>query len=53
MANDVDVMAEGTWFADSLQLLDTRDAAYNMKRSTASRTQRSRGSRDSRRGGEI
>lgn len=53
MASDMDVMAEGSWFAESLDLLDTRDAAYNMKRSTASRTQRSRGSRDTRRGGEI
>lgn len=53
MAADVDVAAEGTWFADSMQLLDERDASYNMKRSTASRTQRTRGSRDTRRGGEM
>jgi Ca-activated chloride channel family protein len=53
MASDADVAAEGTWFADSMQLLEERDATYNLKRSMASRTSRTRGSRDTRRGGEL
>ena len=53
MASDADMVEEASWLQDSMQLLSDRDAAYNIKRSTASRTPRARGSRDSRRGGEI
>ena len=50
---DDSVLEEMNWFQQSIGYLDDRDDSYNLKRSTASRTQAARGSRDKRRGGEF
>jgi Ca-activated chloride channel family protein len=50
---DDSVLEELTWMTDSINYLAERDASYNLKRSTASRNARARGSRDPRRGGEF
>lgn len=51
-AGDADVAAELSWLVRSQELYVERDAEYNLKRSTADRTGKARGSRDQRRGGE-
>jgi len=52
MRDDSDLVDEINWLTQSSALMAERDATYNLKRSTASRTRASRGSRDDRRGGE-
>jgi Ca-activated chloride channel family protein len=47
------VLEEIDWFQQSIDHLQDRDTSYNIKRSMASRSARSRGSRDPRRGGEF
>jgi len=50
---DDSVLEEMDWFRQSIDNLADRDDSYNLKRSMASRSARSRGSRDKRRGGEM
>ncbi len=47
------LLDELTWFRSSMDYLDERDTAYNMKRMSSSRVKASRGERDRMTGGEF